>query len=308
MSATTVADRPAREAPAGQPAQRSTLARLSGWCHDHRWLVLLVWLVALVGSNVVAQVAGTNFSSSFTSGNSDSAQVQSLLAAKLPAQAGSPAQVVVSLDRPDQRPRPPGHDGPDLVPALRGLPHVSAVVSPFSHRGRPPGRRDGHIAYAGAPVRRAGRRSAPRRHPEGDRHRRGRSPLPASRSPSAARPSARWPPPRPGSSEGFGIMAAIIIMLLAFGSVVAMGLPIVTALFGIAIAFAVLDLLSHVLTVPDLRPRDDGHDRPGRGHRLRPVRRHPLPPGALRGPRAQRGGAWSPWPPRGGRWCSPAPR
>jgi len=43
-------------------------------------------------------------------------------------------------------------------------------------------------------------------------------------------------------------------MLLAFGSVVAMGLPIITALFGIAIAFAVLDLLTHVMTVPVFAP------------------------------------------------------
>ena len=59
---------------------------------------------------------------------------------------------------------------------------------------------------------------------------------------------------KPGSSEGIGILAAIIIMLLAFGSVVAMGLPIMTALFGIAIAFAVLDLLSHVITTPTFAP------------------------------------------------------
>ena len=43
-------------------------------------------------------------------------------------------------------------------------------------------------------------------------------------------------------------------MLLAFGSVVAMGLPIITALFGIAIGFAVLDLLSHVVTTPVFAP------------------------------------------------------
>ncbi len=58
----------------------------------------------------------------------------------------------------------------------------------------------------------------------------------------------------PGSSEGIGILAAILIMLLAFGSVVAMGLPIITALFGIAIGFAVLDLLSHLVTTPVFAP------------------------------------------------------
>ena len=58
----------------------------------------------------------------------------------------------------------------------------------------------------------------------------------------------------PGSSEGIGITAAIIIMLIAFGSVVAMGLPILTALFGVAIGFAVEDLVSHLLNVPTFSP------------------------------------------------------
>ena len=52
---------------------------------------------------------------------------------------------------------------------------------------------------------------------------------------------------KPGSSEGIGILAAIIILLLAFGSVVAMGLPIITALFGIAIGLRrASSLLTHV--------------------------------------------------------------
>ncbi len=58
----------------------------------------------------------------------------------------------------------------------------------------------------------------------------------------------------PGPSEGAGILGAMLIMLIAFGSVVAMGLPILTALFGIAIGFALEDLLSHVLNVPIFAP------------------------------------------------------
>ncbi len=46
----------------------------------------------------------------------------------------------------------------------------------------------------------------------------------------------------------------MIIMLIAFGSVVAMGLPILTALFGIAIGFALEDLVSHLLNVPVFAP------------------------------------------------------
>ena len=68
-----------------------------------------------------------------------------------------------------------------------------------------------------------------------------------------------------------------------------MGLPIITALFGIAIAFAVLDLLVPRDHHADLRSRDDGHDRTRRGYRLRPVHRHPLPAGPGRGARSAQG-------------------
>ncbi len=58
----------------------------------------------------------------------------------------------------------------------------------------------------------------------------------------------------PGPSEGIGITAAILIMLLAFGSVVAMGLPVITALFGLGIGVALLELVTHVLVVPQFSP------------------------------------------------------
>jgi RND superfamily putative drug exporter len=53
------------------------------------------------------------------------------------------------------------------------------------------------------------------------------------------------------SSEAVGILAAIVILLVAFGSVLAMGLPIVTALFGIGTGAAFIGLLTRVLAVPD---------------------------------------------------------
>jgi len=52
-------------------------------------------------------------------------------------------------------------------------------------------------------------------------------------------------------SEIYGLIAAVIILILAFGSVVAMGLPIGTALFGLGVASALVTLGSHVLSMPD---------------------------------------------------------
>ena len=58
----------------------------------------------------------------------------------------------------------------------------------------------------------------------------------------------------PGPSEGIGITAALLIMLLAFGSVVAMGLPVLTALAGLGIGVALLEVFTHLLTVPNFSP------------------------------------------------------
>jgi RND superfamily putative drug exporter len=53
------------------------------------------------------------------------------------------------------------------------------------------------------------------------------------------------------SSEFIGLIAAIIILLIAFGSIIAMGLPIITALFGIGTGIAVIGLLTRFLNIPD---------------------------------------------------------
>ncbi len=62
--------------------------------------------------------------------------------------------------------------------------------------------------------------------------------------------SARSSSRRSAPAKGIGILAAIIILLVAFGSLIAMGLPIVTALFGIGVGVAVVSLLSRWLIVP----------------------------------------------------------
>jgi RND superfamily putative drug exporter len=57
------------------------------------------------------------------------------------------------------------------------------------------------------------------------------------------------------SSEFIGIIAAVIILIIAFGSLLAMGLPIVTALFGVGSGAALIGLLTRVLAVPEFTPQ-----------------------------------------------------
>ena len=136
---------------------------------------------------------------------------------------------------------------------MQPLPYVQGVTSPFSPEGAHQIAAKGNIAYAqihfttdtadiptGAVknVISAAQGAAT----SGVQVELGGSPI------SAAATAA------PGPSEGIGITAALIIMLLAFGSIVAMGLPVITVLAGLGIGIALLELITHLLVVPNFSP------------------------------------------------------
>jgi putative drug exporter of the RND superfamily len=54
-----------------------------------------------------------------------------------------------------------------------------------------------------------------------------------------------------GASEAIGILAAMVILLIAFGSLLAMGLPIGTALFGIGTGVAIVLSVRTIVDMPD---------------------------------------------------------
>ena len=56
--------------------------------------------------------------------------------------------------------------------------------------------------------------------------------------------------PYGGASNGVGVVAAAVVLLIAFGSLLAMGLPIATALMGIGSGLSLIALLGHVFPAP----------------------------------------------------------
>jgi uncharacterized membrane protein YdfJ with MMPL/SSD domain len=56
--------------------------------------------------------------------------------------------------------------------------------------------------------------------------------------------------PYGGPSNGIGVAAAAIVLLIAFGSLLAMGLPIATALMGIGSGLSLIALLGHIFPAP----------------------------------------------------------
>jgi RND superfamily putative drug exporter len=239
--------------PPAPPAVVPTgLERWAGRCYDHRRAVLLVWILLLIGVTAAAQLVGTHFQNNFTAGNTPSQQAANILDSRFPTRSGDTADVVFETSAPitsaANRAAIAG-----VVRQLRPLAHVVTVTGPFSPGGTHQVSADGHIAYAvvqfnapsdllPAPSVKAVITTAEAADHHGFSVALGGNPI------SAVITAA------PGSSEGIGVTAAILIMLLAFGSVVAMGLPIVTALFGLGIGIALLELVTHLLVVPTFAP------------------------------------------------------
>ena len=190
---------------------------------------------------------------------------------------------------------------------LEALPHVATVQSPTAPAGQFQVSKDGHIAYATVlldketpDIPKADLQQivdvAEAARATGFEVELGGQPISAVQQPPF------------GASEGFGILAAMIILLVAFGSLVAMGLPILTALFGIAIGFAVVDLLSHWLIVPTFATEMVAMIGIGVGidYALFIVTRYRQ--GLARGPRPEGGGDAGPRHVRAGPCCSPGAR
>ena len=55
----------------------------------------------------------------------------------------------------------------------------------------------------------------------------------------------------PGSLTGIGVLAAVVVLLVSFGSFLAMGLPIVTALFGLGTGVGLIGLGTHAIDMAD---------------------------------------------------------
>jgi RND superfamily putative drug exporter len=228
------------------------LARLSRWCYRRRRLVVAAWIVGFIVLNVVGKMAGDAYSNNFSGGHSDSVAAFDLLKAHFPSRAGDTTDIVFSTRRgvTDATVRSRieallGQIGPGRVA------HVVALDSPYQGFERISA--DGTVAYATVTFdKQAGDLPAKAAKPLIDTAKRFRSSdlKIELNGPVVARASQATP----GASEGIGIIAAVVILFIAFGSLLAMSLPILAALFGIGTGTVLVVLLSHVITVPSFAP------------------------------------------------------
>jgi RND superfamily putative drug exporter len=226
------------------------LERVARFSYRRRRVMLAAWLVALVVFVALGQAAGGKSSQSLHLAGTDSQQASDLLAQRFPARSGGIGDLVYHA---------PGgvasaalrSEVDALLASIARVPHVRSVVSPYSPEGASQASKDGKIAFAQIQF---DQDEASLPNSVGSQiksvvatgvHRAGSSG--AMFELSGQMFQNRRPP---SGTEAIGLLAAVVILLIAFGSVLAMGLPVMTALFGIGISLAGVTLLANVMSVP----------------------------------------------------------
>ena len=231
---------------------RPVLPRLAAWCYRRRRLVVVAWIVLLVGVNVLAKSEGGDLLKSLSLPGTESQRAFDVMKTDF-AQPGDTGYLVFKSNTPDgvQSPAVINEIEKTLAPALRHQKHVLSVVTPYEPGGAGFFSKDGKIAYAeiqfdvqanDVPVALAS-------------HMRDVVKKANTSSLQVELGGSMFTDQTQPASEAIGVLAAVFILLIAFGSVLAMGLPIMTALFGIGIGLAIVTLLARFTDVPSFAPQ-----------------------------------------------------
>jgi RND superfamily putative drug exporter len=227
--------------------------RFATWTTGHRKTVIFGWIAALVATLMISGAVGSDFTEEFQLPASDSKKALDLLEDRFPAQAGEAAQIVFR--------DPQGVARPAVERKMEGVfrqvakfPHVSEVASPYEKGGAAAISKDGQIAYATVQF------NVTNDKLDKDRTKeiiaiaegaRGEGLQVELGGQAIAEANEEQ-----GESGSFliGLGAAMVVLLLTFGSVVAMGLPIVTALFALGVGVSLITLGTHVFPTADFAP------------------------------------------------------
>jgi RND superfamily putative drug exporter len=224
------------------------LQRLARTMYRRRRSVVAGWIALLIGVSALSATAGGEFLDEFSLPGSESQEAFDLLAQEDEFQnrSGETGQVVFRADQ--------GVDDPGVQQAMEDLfadleASVSGadVVSPYAPEGaRQVSPLDPTIAYAEINLadRDANAYAEARQTAHDLVGQVELSGLQVELGGSVFQTESEF------STEGVGFLAAMVILLLAFGSLLAMGLPLVTALFGIGTGIALVGLAVNFIDMP----------------------------------------------------------
>lgn len=224
------------------------MASIARWCFRHRFTVILIWIAGLVGLSVASGAAGNAYANTFSASGSDSEAAADLLQQGFPSQSGDVARIVWRVESGSVSDPEVQSQIAALLDEVGRLPHVVGAVSPYDPEGAGQISQDQRIAFAVVNF------DAPAED----------VPLSVFEDVVAAVESAstddlqieagglgiglsqQQPPSLP---TAVAILAAGVVLFIAFGSLFAMLLPLISAILALGAATAVIGLLSHAMGV-----------------------------------------------------------
>src|SRR5580658_2319827 len=222
------------------------LGGLGAACYRHRWLTVVMWIAGVACLITLWMRFGAAADNSFTGSDPG----QALLNEHFAAQSGDTLTLAIRSAEKITSPEVQARVTQALAP-FRAAPHVTGVSDPYTTPGHLAA--DGHIAYASVQFNIQG------------------SDIPGSEATTLIHDAKaasgngvtfslggdvvdQAETPYGGPSNGIGVGAAAIVLLIAFGSLLAMGLPIATALLGIGSGLSLIALLGHIFPAPSFSP------------------------------------------------------
>jgi RND superfamily putative drug exporter len=223
------------------------MRRVARWCVNHRLAVIAAWIVILIGAVFISSSTGSNYSSGNSLSGTQSAIAQNLLKQASPAAAGDPEQIVFAT-----------HGGSVTAPATRTqisqmltkvahLPNVATVTSPYTPAGSKQISRNGTVAFATVQFTKDSNAISSSQATTFVNT--ARAPNSRNLDVQVLGQIASSTNPSSQSSTLIGVAAAMLILLVVFGSLLAALLPLLSTGIALVAAISVVGALSNSITM-----------------------------------------------------------
>ncbi len=214
---------------------------------------MLGWILFAIGITVAAGSVGKQFADDLSLPGRDSQEATDLVDKYFPGQVNGTNPVLFKAKKGKITDQQNQQLVDETVKSLKDADGVSSVVSPFSQEGQVQLSKDQKIAYASvALVDGPGELSNDEADDLVD--------IATEKAGSELEVAVggylgqQVSSPSTESSEVVGLTVAAIVLVLTFGSLISMGMPILTALIGLFCGLGAITLLSNVLTISTTSP------------------------------------------------------
>jgi RND superfamily putative drug exporter len=225
----------------------SLLHRIAVFSARRRKLVVGVWLAVLIGVGFASHALGTTYSSSAEAAGSDSAAANDVMARSFSKELSDASPLVYHADSGTLKDK-------DHAAAVQESLKATAEAENVANVGELTYSQDGKTASAQVlPAKALGDMSVA----EGEAiYEAAEEPVKGSgvSVDAGGQLGTKISKPETHTSELIGIAAAMLILVLVFGTITAMVLPIASAIFGLIVGLGLISLFGHLVAVPDVAP------------------------------------------------------